>query len=120
MTWHQYLCVHSIVVVMIIVLGRRLFSGQVGRLVRIAVGAAALAFFVDYPAEDQVIWYFDSPSAVYLIKVPLENMFFLSSAVPCIISIHEAWKRLLRRAAVQAKTQAQADHQPVSNLKSTD
>jgi hypothetical protein len=106
MSWHQYLTLHCVVAAVGVFLGRRLYRGRLGRLLRVSLGAGALAFFIDYPAEDRMLWSFEAASYGLLLKVPLENILVISSSVPYLIAVYLGWEKLLGHEVGPAKNQA--------------
>ena len=57
----------------------------------------AIMFFVDYPAEDRLIWQFADGPHASLIRVPIENMVVTAASAPYTITLYLLAQTLLRR-----------------------
>ncbi len=103
MTWHQYLFAQCIATLLLLYFYREMFTGKLWRLLRLTGGAAALSFFVDYPAEDRTIWTFEFQPLAFLMEVPIENILLICSSIPFILIIHLRWKQRRDRKLERSK-----------------
>ncbi len=104
MTWHEFLYGFIGLAALLTFLPWPRASRKRSRILRASAMLFAIMFFVDYPAEDRLIWQFADGPHASLIRVPIENMIITAASAPYTITLYLLAQILLRRRTELAGT----------------
>ena len=108
MTWQEFLFVYPVIAIAVVVMGHKLFSGNLVLLFKINVVMISMGFLFDHMASSREIWRFPKLFGVFVISNPIENTLFIACTTTLLLGIH-LW---IRRALALQKDNAHTNNQP--------